>query len=384
MSTQVGCGWPLKLLLRVGAALLVAAALLVGAPAAEAQTGLRAEAGLVHYANSDDLLVTSPWARAIHDINERWQVNGGWEADVISAASVDVITAATEGFDEVRQEAAVGAQLKIGTVTAGLGYVASIESDTHAHTVSASGAIELLSRNLTLGLNYGLSLMQLGTVMEPSELWRNRNVHQVDVSATQVLGRATIGTLSYTLQARTGLLSSPYQRVPLFPRDQQLWSRDSAQWVAERHPEEHFRHALALSARHSFSSGVFVNTSYRGYLDSWAMRANSAELGLDFRLGEDMVLEASNRFHWQSSVSFYRPVYTVNRAFITRDRKLSKMMTNIARLALRPSRKQFESLISFEMRWTRYDEHYGLVGSTLTETPDVFAGVFRLAFAYEP
>ena len=365
-------------------ALLFAAVLLTVADAAAQKTGLRAEAGLVHYANSDDLLVTSPWAKAQQEIGERWVVNGGWEADVISAASVDIVTAATEGFTETRQEATIGGQLTVDTVTAGVGYIASIESDTHAHTISASGQIELLSRNLTLGLSYGLSLMEIGTVMEPSELWRNRTVHQVDVSASQVLGRNTIGSLSYTLQARTGLLSSAYQRVPLFPRDQQLWTRDNAHWVAERHPDEHFRHALALSARHSFSPNVFVNSSYRGYLDSWAMRANSAELGFDFRLGEGMVLEASNRFHWQSSVSFYRPVYTVNRAFITRDRKLGKMMSNIAKLAFRPSRKQFESLISFEMHWTRYDEHYGLIGSTLAQTPDVFAGVFRAAFAYEP
>ena len=49
---------------------------------------LDSEAGVSFYGNDDQLSVVSPWVRGRYVATERVSVDVGWEADVISSASV--------------------------------------------------------------------------------------------------------------------------------------------------------------------------------------------------------------------------------------------------------------------------------------------------------
>ncbi|MBW1881171.1 MAG: DUF3570 domain-containing protein [Deltaproteobacteria bacterium] len=341
------------------------------------------EGGLSVYRNDDDLTVISPWVNATQVVSGPVSVTAGWTADVISAATVDLVSQATRPFRDTRKEGHVGVQVDLSEVRAGATYYLSVEHDTISHTASASGDVDLLSRNLTLGLSYGFSAIRFGTAFEPRALWTSRWIHQVDASATQLLGPATLASATYTFQYTNGDLASAYRMVPLFPTSETLWTRPNAQWVYERHPERRFRHAISVTGRHALGDRVFLNAGYRGYLDSWAMRSNAGELGVGFDLGRGFVVEASDRFHWQSSVSFYRSAYTVNREYITADRRLAKLMTNIAALSLRPRTEQTEWLIRGELHWTRYPDHQILLGDDLVDTPDVWGFVGQVGFGLD-
>jgi len=341
------------------------------------------EGGLSVYRNDDDLTVVSPWAGATQVVSGPVSVTAGWTADVISAATVDLVSQATRPFHDTRNEAHAGVLVDLSDVRTGGTYALSVERDTISHTGSVSGDVDLLSRNLTLGLSYGLSAIHFGTSYEPHDLWTWRWVHQVDASATRLLGPSTVASAGYTLQITHGDLASAYRMVPLFPTDESLWTRPNAQWVPERHPDLRIRHALSLRGRHALGDRVFLNAAYRGYLDSWAMRSNAGELGVGFDLGRGFVVEASDRFHWQSSVSFYRSVYTVNREYITGDRRLAKMMTNIAALSLRPRIDQAEWVLRGELHWTRYPDHEILEGDILVPIPDVWGFVGQVGFGVD-
>ncbi|MBW2256540.1 MAG: hypothetical protein JRI25_18355 [Deltaproteobacteria bacterium] len=73
----------------------------------------------------------------------------------------------------------------------------------------------------------------------------------------------------------------------------------------------------------------------------------------------------------------------MNREYITADRRLAKLMTNIAALSLRPRTEQTEWLIRGELHWTRYPDHQILLGDDLVDTPDVWGFVGQVGFGLD-
>lgn len=374
----------------IAPAALFAAALLAS-PAARAQDkgDVHAEAGVALYGNDDGLAVASPWADVDYRVTQALQLGLGYGADAITAATVDMTTSATPGFRETRHEARADVGLDLRTVRIGGGWVGSWEKDTHSYTAFGSGEVDLFQRNLTVGVGYGLQLYRFGDVLEPREIWHNKQIHQVDGTAAWSVTRGTIIEAAYSFMAMRGFLSNPYLDVPIFPSDEELWSRPSAQWVESRHPSTRDRHTFVLGLRQALNRRLFVRGRWRGYLDNWAMRSHAVDVGLGIDVGKDIVLEVSDRFHWQSAVSFYRSVYTVNREYITRDRRLGKMMTNMVAVSLRPrirlgpKKGTIELAVTGEFHWTRYADYRYLETSDLEQMGDTFSGVMVLGFAWD-
>jgi hypothetical protein len=368
----------------------IVALLAAAAPASAQDKGdVHTEAGVALYGNNDGLTVASPWIDADYRFTKELQIGLGYGADAITAATVDITSSATPGFRETRHEARADVGVDLRTVRIGGGWVGSWEKDTHSYTAFGSGEVDLFQRNLTVGVGYGLVLYRLGDVLEPMELWRDKQVHQVDGTAAWSVTRTTIIEAGYSFMAMRGFLSNPYLDVPIFPSDPELWSRPSAQWVESRHPGTRDRHTFVLGLRQAAGRRLFVRGRWRGYFDSWAMRSHAVEAGVGVDVGKGIVLEVSDRFHWQSSVSFYRSVYTVNREFITRDRRLGKMMTNMVAVSLRPEirlgpkKGKIELAVTGEFHWTHYADYRYLDGNELQEMPDTFSGVMVVGFAWD-
>ena len=350
-------------------------------PVPDGRFGFVSETGATVYRNDDGLRVLSPFANVRQRIADQVVLGAGWRADVISSASVDVVTAATKRFDETRHQADLDVLWASRNLRFSAAWAGSTENDTDTHFLTGGGEMDLLERNLTVRLSYGLGLDRLGSVYEPDDVWRDRTSHQIDAVATQVLGPSTVAAASYGLLMQRGFLASRYRQVPLFPRNEGLWSRAHAQWVPERHPEARDRHALGLRLRHAFSARLFGLVSWRGYLDTWSMRSHTAEIGVGLDLGHGLLIELANRGYRQSSVSFYRPVYTVNRQYLTRDRRLGKMISDITRLDLRWIGGRLETLLRGELHWTRYDDFRTLVDEGLGAMPDTLGLVIQAAVA---
>jgi len=368
---------------------LILMALGAGPAGAQDAGDTHAEGGIAYYGNDDNLGVTSPWASVDVNLAPELNLGVGWKADAITSATIDVLTSATPGFRETRHEATFSLAGDLRTFRVGGGWIGSFESDTHSNSFFGSAELDLLKRNITLALGYGFAWYRVGQVGEPMRIWRDRFVHQIDATGTFVLGRTTLATATYTLQLMRGYLANPYLDVPLFPSEAGLQVRSRAQWVESRHPETRDRHALAAEVRQALGERLFLRLGWRGYLDDWGMRSHSVELGASIDLGKGVVLEVSDRFHWQSSVSFYRSVYTVNRDFLTRDRRLGKLMTDMARVALRPRVElggkggRIEFVFAAELHWTHYADFKVLEGEQLRPAVDSLAGLGTFGIAWD-
>ena len=339
--------------------------------------------GTAIYTNNDGLRVVSPWLEASQQVSTTASIQATMRTDFITAASVDMISGASPRFEEVRKEAGFQASYDKSGVRGHAGYTYSTENDTHSHTLVAGGQTDLFSRNLTLALGYGLGLDRLGSVREPEPLWHDRTSHRLDFTATQILTPTSVVSAAYTFQQIDGFQSSPYRLVPLVPKDSAMWLRSQAQWVAERHPDSRGRHGLTLEGRQAVGRSVFLRATWRGYVDTWAIRSNTGELGATWDLGHGFELELSDRLYWQSRASFYRPMYSVDREFITRDRRLAGQLSNSVDLDVRVKLRVFEVLLQGLFVWTRYDDFRTVELDRFVPMADTLAAVIQAAVSVD-
>ena len=91
-------------------------------------------ADTLYYTDDNGVRVVSPQVSARHTLDaEGGAISGRFVVDAISAASVDVITQATQSFDEIRYEADVSASKTFGDLTPQASYRFSWEPDYVSH-----------------------------------------------------------------------------------------------------------------------------------------------------------------------------------------------------------------------------------------------------------
>jgi hypothetical protein len=137
-------------LTRAAAAALAVHAACVGTALAQDGDGaVRIRSAL--YQDDDATTVVTAAVEANGVVAETVGIRAGYLIDVITTASVDVVTAATGRWDERRDEVRGGVDVFLGDATVNAGVVRSIENDFDSWTVSFGGSVDLAQRATTLG-----------------------------------------------------------------------------------------------------------------------------------------------------------------------------------------------------------------------------------------
>lgn len=309
------------------------ATLVARAPLAAAQT--RAAGWVSVYGASDGLVVVSPQVTAKADVHEQVEVQGGYEVDVISAASVDVLTAASpRGYTEVRQALSAAAAWKPERgVRVGALYTPSWEPDFVSHSVTASGSREWLDARLTTEASVRAAFEEVGRTGAARDTWLPVHTGGLALGVGWVFGPRTLGQLAYEAQATGGFQSSPYRFV-------RMYAPGSATpfGASEAAPDERVRHAVGASLRHALTPHWFVTASLRLYRDTWQVTSHTEELELQrTALGDRLVAGLSARVYGQSAASFYEGRYVSNGdlpRYRTADKMLARSWTGLAGLRL--------------------------------------------------
>ena len=137
-------------------------------------------------------------------------VSARYIADAVSSASVDVVTAATGRWSELRSEVLTGVAYADGTTTVSLDYVYSHENDGDSHTASLGGSRDLLRHNLTLAAGASYVDNRIGRA---NDLNFDERMHTLGGSARAVWTATPedIVTTSYDLSRSSGYQASPYR-----------------------------------------------------------------------------------------------------------------------------------------------------------------------------
>jgi hypothetical protein len=323
--------------MRVQLRVALACALAAAPSTARADWGGGVDARSSLYQDTDRTTISTTIVGGRISPNDRFSISGHYLVDVITSASVDVVTSATsrgrcsvavpapascppEPFHETRHEGAGSVAYADGTHTATLGYVYSIENDWRSHSFAGGYSNDFLHHQLTLGLSGSFTLNDVWRAHEDPSHPFHRTLDQGSGSFdVGIVGsKRDLVTLDYTFMLLRGYQASPYRFV--FYKDSALASQPIG--APETDPDLRVRHAVALRwAHHAFSDTV-IKLHARGYVDDWGVVSGTA--GAEYVVGfGDLELGASLRGYAQRGASFYQDEYDTRRRYMTADRELS-------------------------------------------------------------
>jgi hypothetical protein len=343
------------------AALLTFVLALAGVGGARAQSSVDV-ASTVFYekGGSLDMLVINPAVKARAQVADALALRAGWEADVVSGASVavvdapsgtaggvDAITSATR-LEDFRQLPSGGVSFGSDVAKLDATYSYGFEKDYRSHGLNVSASSDLFDRNTQLALSYGRGWDEVCDLLQPEardaaerqrlpsstgcfekkkgRARRDLDVHSFEGTWTQAWTSIFNTQLVAGTQLLSGFQSNPYRAVWL--------GRAAAQ---EHHPRERARYALGLSARLWLKPiGGAVQLHGRVYRDTWDVRSVSGELGYERGLGDLFRIRVRGRYYRQTSAAFYSDDYGLDPrgAYFTGDRELSGMSSWLAGLRL--------------------------------------------------
>lgn len=310
----------------------VIAALLVLAPAARADDSFVVKTQI--YTDSDHTTVVSPLAAISRDAWQGGTVSASYVADVVSSASIDVVSNATAQMNDFRSEITAGLTQKWHTLTLDGSYVYSVENDYQSHNGNVGLSLDLFERNTTLALGYSVSANDVYRTGD-QRFHRKLLVNGASASWTQVLNRKTIGQLSYTFSYNDGYQASPYRFVRVEAPAPDPACPEYCFKVPETEPLTRYRHAAVIGLNRYLFNDSTLQGDYRFYADSWGILSHTVQLRwfITFR---DVTLRLRERLYYQSGASFFRSHYTTNslQPYLTSDRELSTFWSNIVGVKL--------------------------------------------------
>ena len=270
----------------------------------------RAEA-LFHVYDGGGVRATGPALLVRKKLADKVSVSGSYYVDMVSNASVDVVTTASP-FKEKRDAFDVGVDYVVRDATLKFSASSSQEPDYTARSWGLDVSQEVFGGMTTVNLGYTRGSDRVGKHLEPN--FAERATHwQYRVGVTQVLTPRWIASANFEAVSDDGYLGSPYRVARFFG-------------VPSRHenvPGTRSSRAIKLRAIGDLGARDAVRGEYRYFWDNWAIKAHTLEAGYSRYIGELWLADATARFHKQGAALFYSDNFTTTPTYFSTNRQLS-------------------------------------------------------------
>lgn len=302
------------------------------------------------YADTDHVFVETPSIRAdVSNPTAGWSAGGEYLVDVVSAASVDIVSTASRRWNETRQEGTVDGAYKPDAL--GVQAHGTYSDEPDYVSWSAGGAVtqDLADKNVTLLLGYAHGHDVAGRTGTPFSVFsRTIDRDAFNGALTLVLDRSTIATFIVDITVENGDPSKPYRYIPLFapgtyvprgaPIDLVNGLRVSARPL-EQLPLSRQRYALTGRLAHRFHRAT-LRLDERLYADSWLLFATTTDGRYLFDLSARFETGPHWRVHAQTGADFWQRAYLFGPSFTypalrTGDRELGPLVNLTAGWTLR-------------------------------------------------
>jgi hypothetical protein len=307
--------------LAISACLTWAAISRAAEPKAPSSIDVKTQSELGAYTDSDHVSVLTPSVSAVvSDPTAGYSVGASYLVDVVTAASVDIVSTATPRWSEVRQAATTQGTYQPKQIGGTASVAVSSEPDYLSVTGGGALRLEVDRKRLVLGAGYAYSRDQAGrsgTSFSVYSLLLHR--HLLQGSLAIVIDRSTELTFVLDSSLEYGRQEKPYRYLALFdaavvrnvPNGAAIDQINALRLpgrVAERLPETRQRYALSARLANRGADRTFIAFE-RLYADSWGLMATTTDLRYAFDLGRRFSIHPDLRFHLQSGTSFWHRAY---------------------------------------------------------------------------
>jgi len=277
---------------------------------------------LYHLYDGGGVEIDGPSILVRKKIGKSVSVVGNYYVDMVSSASIDVITTASP-YSEERKQWSLGADYLRGNTTMRVNYTSSEESDYDAETVSFSVSQDMFGDLTTLTLGYAVGDDLVGRTDDPS-FERNLDKQIYSIGLTQILTKNMISTLNFETITEEGFLNNPYRSV----RYADSGSALGYSYEPELYPNTRTSNALGLRARYFLPYRAAIEAEYRYFIDTWDIEGHTAALTYIHPWG-DFTFTGKFRYHTQTGAHFYSDLFSRSEAtnFRGRDKEISALQS---------------------------------------------------------
>ncbi len=282
---------------------------------------------LYHLYQGGGVDIDGPSVLVRKQVGKSTSIVANYYVDMVSSASIDVITTASP-YTEERKQWSLGMDYLRGNTTMSVNYVSSVESDFDATTYSFSVSQDMFGDLTTLTLSYALGDDIVGDSTDPTFERENDRQHY-GVGLTQILTRNMIAAMNFEVITDEGFLNNPYRSV----RYADPGSALGYGFEAEVYPNTRTSTAVGLRAKYYLPYRAAIEGEFRYFTDTWGIDGTTASLSYIHPMGP-WTFSAKIRYHDQTGADFFSDLFPRAEAtnFRGRDKELSELTSNTLKL----------------------------------------------------
>jgi hypothetical protein len=297
---------------RLGAAL----ALLALAPLATAGVLPEDRADvLYHRYDGGGVVVQGPSLLVRKKFKDKVSVVANYYQDMISSASIDVLSTASK-YSEKRTQTSLGVDYLRGKSTYTLGVIRSNESDYLANTAYFNIAQDMFG---------DLTTVSFGFRRGSNDIYRNVKIAGVKQNDPNFQAKMDSRAYSAGLTQVITRNLSPYRSVRYVSPGGTGFRFDT-----EIYPKTHTSNAASARLRYFLPWRAAIDGQYRFYTDSWGIKSDTVQLEYTHPAWHNWVFDARYRFYKQNAANFFSDLFPRRNAlnFQARDRELAAFKDN--------------------------------------------------------
>lgn len=283
---------------------------------------------LYHLYDGGGVQIDGPSLLMRKQVGKNFSVVGNYYVDMVSSASIDVVTTASP-YSEERKQWSLSMDYLRGNTTMTAGFTSSVESDFDASTWSVNISQDMFGDLTTLSLSYALGSDVVGR-SDDQDFARDNTRQHYGIGLTQILTRNLIATLNVETITDEGFLNNPYRSV----RYADSASATGFSFEPELYPATRTSNAVGVRARYFLPYRAAIQGEYRYFTDTWDIDSHTAAVSYTHPVGP-WTFRLKYRWHDQTGAAFYNDLFPRSEAtnFRARDKELSALTSNTLTLA---------------------------------------------------
>jgi Protein of unknown function (DUF3570) len=294
------------------------AALLLGAAHAGVLPDDRADL-MYHSYEGGGLTVSGPSVLVQKKFGDNFSMSYNYYEDMISSASIDVITQAS-AYKETRKQNSLGFEAIHGKTTYSGGYIYSKEPDYKSQTAFANISQDMFGDLTTISFGYTRGWDRVGERGTTRDDPLDRRGWNVGLS--QILTRNAVLVFNYEVTEGDGEIANPYRQVRYLDPQEPL----GYAYQKEVYPLTRSGNAASATLKYYLPWRAAATGSYRFYSDTFGIRANTGEIAYTQPVHRTWTLDTHVRYYSQNHATFYSDLfpYANSQNFMARDRELAQ------------------------------------------------------------
>ncbi len=342
---------------------------------------------LYHLYDGGGIAIDGPSLLIRKKVGKSVSLVANYYVDMISSASIDVVTTASP-YTEEREQVSLGMDYLRGNTTMSVSVTNSEESDFTSNSYSFSVSQDMFGDLTTLTMAYSLGDDEVRR-SDDATFVRDADRQFYSVGLTQIITRDLIMGLNVETITDEGFLNNPYRTVRyLDPTSPVGYS-----YEPELYPNTRTSTAIGIRARYYLPYRAAIQAEYRFFTDTWGIISHTGAISYTHPWGP-FTFSGKLRLYTQDQADFYQDLFSRSAAtnFRARDKELSEFASTSMRL--QASYELFEDwsfiekgsvTVIYDQLLINYDNFRDLTTGALVGQEPLYtleSGIYQLFFSF--